>query len=68
MGHDYSLNIANLPIAEPDISIQEEKPRKQKNHLLKTSKTDSTTKWTFDDDPSESEQQGSESEQQGGQP
>ena len=35
-GHDdYSLNIANLPIAEPDISIQEEKPRKTKKSPAK---------------------------------
>ena len=69
-GHDdYSLNIANLPIAEPDISIQEEKPRKtKKSPAKKQAKPTAQQNGLFDDDPSESEQQGSESEQQGGQP
>lgn len=69
-GHDdYSLNIANLPIAEPDISIQEEKPRKtKKSPAKKQAKPTAQQNELFDDDPSESEQQGSESEQQGGQP
>ncbi|ATW71316.1 site-specific DNA-methyltransferase [Moraxella osloensis] len=69
-GHDdYSLNIANLPIAEPDISIQQEKPRKtKKSPAKKQAKPTAQQNGLFDDDPSESEQQGSESEQQGGQP
>lgn len=74
-GHDdYSLNIANLPIAEPDINNEPEKPKKIKKTTTKKSPTKKQAKTTsqqnglFDDDPSESEQQGSESEQQGGQP
>jgi adenine-specific DNA-methyltransferase len=69
-GHDdYSLNIANLPIAEPDINIQEEKPKKtKKSPAKKQAKPTAQQNGLFDDDPSESEQQGSESEQQGGQP
>lgn len=59
-GHDdYSLNIANLPIAEPDISIQEEKPRKtKKSPAKKQAKPTAQQNGLFDDDPSESEQQG----------
>lgn len=74
-GHDdYSLNIANLPIAEPDINNEPEKPKKIKKTTTKKSPTKKQAKTTsqqnglFDDDPSESEQQGNESEQQGGQP
>lgn len=59
-GHDdYSLNIANLPIAEPDISIQEEKPRKtKKSPAKKQAKPTAQQNGLFDDDPSESKQQG----------
>lgn len=74
-GHDdYSLNIANIPIAEPDINNEPEKPKKIKKTTTKKSPTKKQAKTTsqqnglFDDDPSESEQQGNESEQQGGQP
>ncbi len=69
-GHDdYSLNIANLPIAEPDINNEPEKPKKiKKTTTKKQAKTTSQQNGLFDDDPSESEQQGNESEQQGGQP
>lgn len=69
-GHDdYSLNIANLPIAEPDISTPTQQPKKtKKSTTKKQAKPTSQQNGLFDDDPSESEQQGNESEQQGGQP
>lgn len=73
-GHDdYSLNIANLPMAD-DISTPTQQPKKTKKSTTKKSPTKKQAKTTsqqnglFDDDPSESEQQGNESEQQGGQP
>ncbi len=69
-GHDdYSLNVANLPIAEPDINSKPEKPQKtKKSTTKKQAKTTSQQNGLFDDDPSDSKQQGNESEQQGGQP
>lgn len=69
-GHDdYSLNIANLPIAEPDISTPTQQPKKTKKSTTKKQAIAPTQQnGLFDDDPSESEQQGNESEQQGGQP
>lgn len=68
-GHDdYSLNIANLPMAD-DISTPTQQPKKtKKSTTKKQAKTTSQQNGLFDDDPSESEQQGNESEQQGGQP
>lgn len=69
-GHDdYSLNIANLPIAEPDISPPTQPPKKtKKSPAKKQAKPTAQQNGLFDDDPSESEQQGNESKQQGGQP
>ena len=59
-GHDdYSLNIANLPIAEPDINNEPEKPKKiKKTTTKKQAKPTAQQNGLFDDDPSESKQQG----------
>nr|WP_309592503.1 site-specific DNA-methyltransferase [Moraxella osloensis] len=59
-GHDdYSLNVANLPIAEPDISSKPEKPKKiKKTTTKKQAKPTAQQNGLFDDDPSESKQQG----------
>ena len=58
-GHDdYSLNIANLPIAEPDISTPTQPPKKTKKATTKKPATPTQQNGLFDDDPSESKQQG----------
>ena len=58
-GHDdYSLNIANLPIAEPDISTPTQPPKKTKKTTTKKPATPTQQNGLFDDDPSESKQQG----------
>ena len=59
-GHDdYSLNIANLPIAEPDINNEPKKPKKiKKTTTKKQAKPTAQQNGLFDDDPSESKQQG----------
>lgn len=59
-GHDdYSLNIANLPIAEPDISPPTQPPKKtKKTTTKKQAKPTAQQNGLFDDDPSESKQQG----------
>lgn len=59
-GHDdYSLNIANLPIAEPDISTPTQPTKKTKKATTKKqAKPTAQQNGLFDDDPSESKQQG----------